>query len=130
MTKVRVRKKHDVDILASLHFKGSGFAKAGAIGRKLSIVHSRQRCQSQRRTRELCRVGRSSLFSIGTQKDRSTKTPLRCFILNGSPQLRLDRKNFLSECQKPLATGTGSARATSTGEFARFKILRVRSPMM
>src|SRR5437660_692019 len=34
----------------SVHFEGSGFAKAGAIGRQLSIVHSRNRCPSQRRT--------------------------------------------------------------------------------
>src|SRR6266508_6542148 len=42
---------------AAFHFKGSGLAKAGAIGRQLSIVHSRQRCPSQRRTRLLRKVG-------------------------------------------------------------------------
>src|ERR1044071_5744616 len=42
---------------ASFHFKGSGLAKAGAIGRQLSIVHSRQRCPIQRRTRGLPKVG-------------------------------------------------------------------------
>ncbi len=32
------------------HFDGVGLAKAGAIGRQLSIVHSLNRCPSQRRT--------------------------------------------------------------------------------
>src|SRR4249919_3744277 len=34
----------------SLHFDGSGLAKAGAILRQLSIVHSLNRCPSHRRT--------------------------------------------------------------------------------
>src|SRR5438552_10745301 len=42
---------------SSLHSAGFGFANAGATGRKLSTVHSRQRCAIQRRTRELRRVG-------------------------------------------------------------------------
>src|SRR6516162_4126235 len=33
-----------------LHFDGSGLANAGTIGRQLSIVHSWNRCLSQRRT--------------------------------------------------------------------------------
>src|SRR5215470_2953271 len=33
-----------------LHLDGAGFAKAGAIGRQLSIVHSRKKRASQRRT--------------------------------------------------------------------------------
>jgi hypothetical protein len=33
----------------SLHFEGSGLAKADAIGRQLSMVHSRQRSAIQRR---------------------------------------------------------------------------------
>src|SRR5262249_23457714 len=41
---------HESVTRVSLHFEGSGFAKAGAIGRQLSIVHSRNRCPSQRRT--------------------------------------------------------------------------------
>src|SRR5437879_1298189 len=49
---------------ASFHFKGSGLAKAGAIGRQLSIVHSRQRCPSQRRTRLLRRVGCSGASTL------------------------------------------------------------------
>ena len=36
---------------------GCGLAEAGAIGRQLSTVHSRQRCPNQRRTRELPKVG-------------------------------------------------------------------------
>ncbi len=42
---------------SSLHSAGFGFANTGAMGRKLSTVHSRQRCANQRRTRELRRVG-------------------------------------------------------------------------
>src|SRR5438309_7996684 len=42
---------------SSLHSAGFGFANAGATGRKLSTVLSRQRCANQRRTRELRRVG-------------------------------------------------------------------------
>src|SRR5262249_13194017 len=41
----------------SLHCDGSGLAEAGAIGRQLSIVHSRKRCPTQRRTREVRRGG-------------------------------------------------------------------------
>src|SRR5215831_770226 len=37
----------------SLHFDGSGFIDGGAIGRQVSIVHSRKRYPSHRRTREL-----------------------------------------------------------------------------
>src|SRR4029450_9157018 len=34
----------------SLHFHGFGRVKAGAIGRQLSVVHSRNRCPNQRPT--------------------------------------------------------------------------------
>src|SRR6266516_7586692 len=52
----------------SFHFDGSGLANAGATGRQLSIVHSRQRCPSQRRTRELRRVGCSIESTEGMRK--------------------------------------------------------------
>src|SRR6266480_5877810 len=55
---------------ASLHVAGVGLAKADAIGRQLSIVHSRKRWPSQRRTRELRRVGRSGT-SIQKELDRA-----------------------------------------------------------
>jgi hypothetical protein len=45
----------------SFHLNGSGLAKAGVIGRQLSIVHSRQICVSQRLTRLLRRVGCSGV---------------------------------------------------------------------
>ena len=46
----------------SLHFHGSGRAKAGAIARQLSIVHSLNRCPSQRRAREVSGLGCSGAF--------------------------------------------------------------------
>src|SRR5512132_4009247 len=46
----------------SLHFHGFGRAKAGAIGRQLSIVHSLNRCPSQRRAREVRGLGCSAAF--------------------------------------------------------------------
>src|SRR4030095_3366095 len=42
------------------------------------------------------------VFHRRAGKTRSRKTPLRCFSLNRSPQLGFGRKNFLTECQKPL----------------------------
>src|SRR5215470_10099353 len=47
-----------------LHLEGSGLAKAGALGRRLSIVHSRKRCPSQRRTRELRSGGCSDICMV------------------------------------------------------------------
>src|SRR6185503_1051295 len=41
----------------SFHFDGSGLANAGAIGRQLSTVHSRNRWPSQRRTLEPRGIG-------------------------------------------------------------------------
>src|SRR5256885_10382103 len=41
----------------SSHFDGVGLAKAGAIGRQLSIVHSLNRCPSQRHTLDLRGAG-------------------------------------------------------------------------
>src|SRR6266581_6646553 len=55
-------------ICVSFHLAGSGLAKAGAIGRQLSTVHSRQRCPNQRRTREPPKVGCWS-FSSTTPVD-------------------------------------------------------------
>src|ERR1043166_1302765 len=61
-----------------LHLDGSGLAKAGAIGRLLSIVHSRKRWPSQRRTREAREVG-GSRGSVATallrESDAKIRTP-------------------------------------------------------
>jgi hypothetical protein len=48
----------------SRHFDGSGLAKAGAIGRQLSTVHSLKRCPSQRRAREAGGFGCSGVFMV------------------------------------------------------------------
>src|SRR5207247_11291633 len=99
---------HALVTSAAAHSDGSGLAHAGAIGRQLSIVHSRQRCRSQRRTRELRSVGCSS---VSTKRYRLPNNPLMAF-------------------QRVRPAFGGPARATSTGTLARFKILRVKSPMM
>ena len=53
-----------------LHFPGVGVAKAGAIGRCLSTVHSRQRCASQFRRCILRRLlSRSVSIWNDTQKN-------------------------------------------------------------
>src|SRR4029077_537895 len=46
----------------SRHFDGSGVAKAGAIGRQLSPVHSLKSRPSQRRAREVRGLGCSGVF--------------------------------------------------------------------
>jgi hypothetical protein len=62
---------------SSFHLKGSGLAKAGKIGRQLSIVHSRQRFPIQRLTRLLCRVGCSGVCIRGSEsKATSVRRPL------------------------------------------------------
>ena len=55
---------------SSLHTSGVGFANAGAIGRRLSTVHSRQRCASQFRRCILRRLtSRSVSIWNDTQKN-------------------------------------------------------------
>src|SRR5262245_20757419 len=49
-------------ICASLHFLGSGFVKGRAIGAQLSIVHSRNKCPSQRRS---CQLGGRRCSTLG-----------------------------------------------------------------
>ena len=119
----------------SLHFDGSGFVKAGAIGRQLSIVHSRNRCPSQRRTLDPRGIG---CWGACTSK-RNTATWLQDHRL-GSLHGELSRMPDLRPYglpNKPLtafhsvrAGLGGPARATRTGTFARFKMSRVKSPMM
>src|SRR6266511_2041986 len=122
----------------SLHFDGSGLAKAGAIGRQLSIVHSLNRCPSQRRTLD----------------PRGTGCCGACTLKrNTYPGCRMSRLEWLEACttnragrltyvfygllNKPLSAFQsvraglgGPARATRMGTFARFKMSRVKSPMM
>lgn len=65
----------------SRHFDGSGLAKAGAIGRQLSIVHSLKRCPSQRRARDVRGLGCSGVF----MRKRNTHFGSRISRL-GSPE--------------------------------------------
>src|SRR5262245_35800143 len=57
---------------ALLHFDGSGSAKAGAIGRQISIVHSRKRRPSQRRTLDPRGIGCCGAYT----KERNTPSIL------------------------------------------------------
>ena len=119
----------------SSHFDGVGLAKAGAIGRQLSIVHSLNRCPSQRRTLDLrgagccgaCTLERNTAIWLQGQQagrlhDESGRMPgLRSYGLPNNP---------LTAFQSVRAGLGGPARATRTGTFARFKMSRVKSPMM
>src|SRR5262249_45219746 len=108
---------------ASLHFEGSGLADAGVIERQLSMVHSRKRCPTQRRTREVRRAGPLDV-SIQNKLERRSD-----FMRSRASDQRLPN-NPLTAFQSVRAAFGGPARATSTGMFARFKMLRVRSPMI
>src|SRR5881392_2153016 len=59
----------------SLHFDGSGFAKAGAIFRQLSIVHSRNKCPNQRRPLDLRGTGCCGAYIAGTYHNLVTPVP-------------------------------------------------------
>src|SRR6266550_5690844 len=112
----------------SLHFHGSGRAKAGAIGRQLSIVHSLNRCPSQRRAREvrgldcsgaLMRKRNTVIFAAGSPgwgslHDEPGRMPeLGPYSLPNNPLIAF---------QSVRAGLGGPARATRTGTFARFKM--------
>jgi hypothetical protein len=119
----------------SLHFDGSGLAKAGAIRRQLSTVHSLKRCPSHRRTLDprgagccgACTSERNTAIMAqgqrtGSLHDESGRMPdWRPYGLPNNP---------LSAFHSVRAGLGGPARATRTGTFDRFKISRVKSPMM
>ena len=119
----------------SLHFDGSGRAKAGAIRRQLSIVHSLNRCPSQRRTLDPRGIGccgactsksNTAMVAAGSAgwkpHEESGRMPdLRPYGLPNNP---------LTAFQSVRAGLGGPARATRTGTFDRFKMSRVKSPMM
>ena len=65
-----------------------------------------------------------SAFELGAARMSLTDQPTRGITFSG------ELNNPLRAFQRVLAALGGPARATSTGQFARFKMLRVRSPMM
>ena len=115
---------------------GSGLAKAGAIGRQLSIVHSRNRCPSQRRTLDprgigccgACTPERNTAILAAVSAGWEACTTNQAGCLNYVPTRLLN--NPLTAFQSVRAGLGGPARATRTGTFARFKMSRVKSPMM
>ena len=119
----------------SLHVDGFGRAKAGAIGRQLSIVHSLNRWPSQRRTLDPLGIGRcgactsernTAIMAVASAGWKLARE------LGRMPELRIYGlpNNPLNAFQSVRVGLGGSARATRTGTLDRFNMSRVKSPMM
>jgi len=109
-----------------LHFDGAGLAKAGAIGRQLSMVHSLNRWPSQRRTLDPRGIG-----CCGACTPKRNTASMATASAGWKPACSYALPNNPLTAFQNVRAGLGwPARATRTGTFDRFKISRVRSPII